>query len=92
MFDLMQFVPPDSFLFNSHDRYLYDILTKATVVKKRIPVLIFCNKTDKVTAHSKEFIKKQLEKEVYVSFFIFNILAWLELRMHHLGLACLIIL
>ncbi|XBI08608.1 hypothetical protein VPH35_136313 [Triticum aestivum] len=44
--------------------YLYDILTKATVVKKRIPVLIFCNKTDKVTAHSKEFIKKQLEKEV----------------------------
>ncbi|VAI84634.1 unnamed protein product [Triticum turgidum subsp. durum] len=44
--------------------YMYDILTKATVVKKRIPVLIFCNKTDKVTAHSKEFIKKQLEKEV----------------------------
>ncbi|XP_044955976.1 signal recognition particle receptor subunit beta-like isoform X2 [Hordeum vulgare subsp. vulgare] len=44
--------------------YLYDILTKATVAKKRIPVLIFCNKTDKVTAHSKEFIKKQLEKEV----------------------------
>uniref|UniRef100_A0ACD5Y8L0 Uncharacterized protein n=1 Tax=Avena sativa TaxID=4498 RepID=A0ACD5Y8L0_AVESA len=44
--------------------YLYDILTKATVVKKRVPVLIFCNKTDKVTAHSKEFIKKQLEKEV----------------------------
>ncbi|XP_015695704.1 signal recognition particle receptor subunit beta-like isoform X1 [Oryza brachyantha] len=44
--------------------YLYDILTKATVVKKRVPVLIFCNKTDKVTAHSKEFIKKQLEKEI----------------------------
>ncbi|KAL5222061.1 hypothetical protein ABZP36_026774 [Zizania latifolia] len=44
--------------------YLYDILTKATVVKKKIPVLIFCNKTDKVTAHSKEFIKKQLEKEI----------------------------
>ncbi|AQK52212.1 hypothetical protein Zm00014a_035809 [Zea mays] len=44
--------------------YLYDILTKATVVKKKVPVLIFCNKTDKVTAHSKEFIKKQLEKEL----------------------------
>jgi GTP-binding protein EngB required for normal cell division len=55
-----------------YHRYLYDILTKATVVKKRVPVLIFCNKTDKVTAHSKEFIKKQLEKEVYVSF-IYNI-------------------
>ncbi|GJN41401.1 hypothetical protein PR202_gn00773 [Eleusine coracana subsp. coracana] len=45
-------------------RYLYDILTKATVVKKRVHVLIFCNKTDKVTAHSKEFIRKQLEKEI----------------------------
>ena len=45
-------------------RYLYDILTKATVAKKRVPMLIFCNKTDKVTAHSKEFIKKQLEKEM----------------------------
>ncbi|KMZ67913.1 Signal recognition particle receptor subunit beta [Zostera marina] len=44
--------------------YLYDILTKAAVVKKKIPVLILCNKTDKVTAHSKEFIKKQLEKEI----------------------------
>ncbi|XP_066383168.1 uncharacterized protein [Miscanthus floridulus] len=44
--------------------YLYDILTKATVVKKKFPVLIFCNKTDKITAHSKEFIKKQLEKEL----------------------------
>ena len=80
----MQFVPPDSFFFNSHDRYMYDILTKATVVKKRIPVLIFCNKTDKVTAHSKEFIKKQLEKEVYVSFFIFNIL-------HGWNLECIIL-
>jgi hypothetical protein len=46
-------------------RYLYDTLTKASVVKKKVPVLIFCNKTDKVTAHSKEFIKKQLEKEMY---------------------------
>ncbi|KAG9455723.1 hypothetical protein H6P81_000231 [Aristolochia fimbriata] len=44
--------------------YLYDILTKAVVVKRRIPVHIVCNKTDKVTAHSKEFIKKQLEKEI----------------------------
>ncbi|XXG39267.1 hypothetical protein AAC387_Pa01g0272 [Persea americana] len=44
--------------------YLYDILTKATVVKRKIPVLIVCNKTDKVSAHSKDFIRKQLEKEV----------------------------
>ncbi|GAB2269830.1 hypothetical protein Dimus_004748 [Dionaea muscipula] len=44
--------------------YLYDILTKATVVKKVVPVLILCNKTEKVTAHSKEFIRRQLEKEI----------------------------
>ncbi|KAL5759855.1 hypothetical protein ACOSP7_018364 [Xanthoceras sorbifolium] len=44
--------------------YLYDILTKSTVVKKKIPVLICCNKTDKVTAHTKEFMRKQLEKEI----------------------------
>lgn len=44
--------------------YLYDILTKASVVKRKIPVLILCNKTDKVTAHTKDFIRKQLEKEM----------------------------
>ncbi|GKV14534.1 hypothetical protein SLEP1_g25397 [Rubroshorea leprosula] len=44
--------------------YLYDILTNASVVKKKIPVLICCNKTDKVTAHTKEFIRKQIEKEI----------------------------
>ncbi|KAM0937578.1 putative small GTP-binding protein [Dioscorea sansibarensis] len=44
--------------------YLYDILTKSTVVKRKVPVLILCNKTDKITAHSKEFIRKQLEKEI----------------------------
>ncbi|KAJ6805180.1 signal recognition particle receptor subunit beta-like [Iris pallida] len=44
--------------------YLYDILIKASVVRKKIPIVIVCNKTDKVTAHSKEFIRKQLEKEI----------------------------
>ncbi|XP_031501200.1 uncharacterized protein LOC116264893 isoform X2 [Nymphaea colorata] len=44
--------------------YLYDILTKACIVKRKTPVLIVCNKTDKVTAHSKEFIRKQLEREL----------------------------
>ena len=34
-------------------------------MKKKIPVLIVCNKTDKVTAHTKEFIRKQMEKEMY---------------------------
>ncbi|KAJ4978757.1 hypothetical protein NE237_009537 [Protea cynaroides] len=44
--------------------YLYDILAKASLVKRKIHVLIVCNKTDKVTAHTKEFIRKQLEKEM----------------------------
>ncbi|WVZ13199.1 hypothetical protein V8G54_017729 [Vigna mungo] len=45
--------------------YLYDLLTKGSVVRKKIPVLILCNKTDKVTAHTKEFIRRQMEKEMY---------------------------
>ncbi|XP_039116632.1 LOW QUALITY PROTEIN: signal recognition particle receptor subunit beta-like, partial [Dioscorea cayenensis subsp. rotundata] len=44
--------------------YLYDILTKSTVIKRKVSILILCNNTDKITAHSKEFIQKQLEKEI----------------------------
>lgn len=44
--------------------YLYDILTKASVIKRKIPLLMVCNKSEKVTAHSKDFIRKQLEKEI----------------------------
>ncbi|XP_065876658.1 uncharacterized protein [Euphorbia lathyris] len=58
--DALEFLPN----LRGVSEYLYDILTKATVVKRKVPVLICCNKTDKVTAHSKEFIRKQLEKEV----------------------------
>ncbi|KAK8998018.1 hypothetical protein V6N11_012551 [Hibiscus sabdariffa] len=58
--DAVEFLPNCS----SVSEYLYDILTKASVVKKKIPVLICCNKSDKVTAHTKEFIRKQLEKEI----------------------------
>ncbi|KAI4302104.1 hypothetical protein MLD38_037890 [Melastoma candidum] len=58
--DAMDFLPN----CRSASEYLYDILTNAIVVKKKIPVQILCNKTDKVTAHTKEFIRKQLEKEI----------------------------
>ncbi|KAK3004266.1 hypothetical protein RJ639_017874 [Escallonia herrerae] len=51
-------VPGHSRLRSKLEEYLYDILTKASVVKKN------CNKVDKVTAHTKEFIRKQLEKEI----------------------------
>ncbi|EEF37035.1 signal recognition particle receptor subunit beta [Ricinus communis] len=58
--DALEFLPN----LRGVSEYLYDILTKASVVKRKIPVLICCNKTDKVTAHTKEFIRKQLEKEI----------------------------
>eukprot|EP00245_Coleochaete_scutata_P015523 TRINITY_DN6948_c0_g3_i1.p1 TRINITY_DN6948_c0_g3~~TRINITY_DN6948_c0_g3_i1.p1 ORF type:complete len:274 (+),score=30.67 TRINITY_DN6948_c0_g3_i1:56-823(+) len=43
---------------------LYGILTKKAVVKRRIPILIACNKTDKVSAHAPDFIRRVLEKEI----------------------------
>ncbi|KAF5200278.1 P-loop containing nucleoside triphosphate hydrolases superfamily protein [Thalictrum thalictroides] len=51
-------VPGHSRLRTKLDEYL----PQAAGLK--IPVLILCNKTDKVTAHTKEFIRKQLEKEI----------------------------
>lgn len=44
--------------------YLYEVLSKAWLVMKKVPVLVVCNKMDKVTAHSTDFIRKQLEKEI----------------------------
>ncbi|KAL6969434.1 hypothetical protein U1Q18_029147 [Sarracenia purpurea var. burkii] len=58
--DALEFLPN----CRAASEYLYDILTRASVVRKKIPVLILCNKGDKVTAHTKEFIRKQLEKEI----------------------------
>ncbi|PSS13599.1 Signal recognition particle receptor subunit beta like [Actinidia chinensis var. chinensis] len=58
--DALQFLPN----CRAASEYLYEILTGASVVRKKIPVLILCNKVDKVTAHTKEFIRKQLEKEI----------------------------
>ncbi|CAH8292700.1 unnamed protein product [Eruca vesicaria subsp. sativa] len=58
--DALEFLPN----CRAASEYLYDILTNANVVKKKIPVLLCCNKTDKLTAHTKEFIRKQMEKEI----------------------------
>ncbi|GFP88022.1 signal recognition particle receptor subunit beta [Phtheirospermum japonicum] len=58
--DAVEFLPN----VRTASEYLYDILTKASVVKKKIPLLVLCNKVDKVTAHTKDFIKRQLEKEI----------------------------
>ncbi|KDD73132.1 hypothetical protein H632_c2503p1 [Helicosporidium sp. ATCC 50920] len=46
-------------------RQLYDVLTFPEVVSRRIPVLIACNKADLGSrAHSLEFVKRRLEKEL----------------------------
>ncbi|KAK3013979.1 hypothetical protein RJ639_008139 [Escallonia herrerae] len=58
--DALEFLPNS----RAASEYLYDILTKASVVKKKIPLLILCNKVDKASAHTREFIRKQLEKEI----------------------------
>lgn len=58
--DALEFLPN----CRAVSEYLYDILTRASVVRKKIPLLILCNKVDKPSAHSKEFIRKQLEKEI----------------------------
>ena len=51
-------------LFISPARYLFDIITNKVFNKKRIPLQIACNKSDMLTARTKEFIKKELEKEM----------------------------
>ncbi|XP_010467710.1 PREDICTED: signal recognition particle receptor subunit beta [Camelina sativa] len=58
--DALEFLPN----IRAVSEYLYDILTNASVVKNKTPVLLCCNKTDKITAHTKEFIRKQMEKEI----------------------------
>ncbi|EXB80853.1 hypothetical protein L484_020111 [Morus notabilis] len=58
--DALEFLPN----CRATSEFLYDILTQASVVKKKIPVLILCNKADKVGAHTQEFIRKQMEKEM----------------------------
>ncbi|KAM1177849.1 hypothetical protein ACFX13_017552 [Malus domestica] len=57
-------VPGHSRLRAQLDDFLPQAAGIATVVRKKIPVLILYIKTDKVTAHIKEFIRKQLEKEI----------------------------
>lgn len=58
--DAVEFLPN----CRAASEYLFEVLTAASVVEKKIPLLILCNKVDKVTAHTKDFIRKQLEKEI----------------------------
>lgn len=46
-------------------RQLLEILVHPTVRKRRIPVLLACNKSDEgAKAHTVEFVRKRLEREM----------------------------
>lgn len=46
-------------------RQLYDVLTHPAVIGRRLPIFLACNKSDMgVKAHSVDFIRKRLEKEL----------------------------
>ncbi len=46
-------------------RQLYDLLAHPAVAKRRLPVLLACNKMDMgAKAHTVHFIQKRLEKEI----------------------------
>jgi hypothetical protein len=46
-------------------RQLYDVLSHPAVAARALPVLLACNKCDAgPKAHSLDFIRKQLEKEI----------------------------
>ena len=45
---------------------LYDVLGNPTVQKSRVPVLVACNKMDLSSAHTAEFTRKRLEKEMEI--------------------------
>ncbi len=46
--------------------FLYTLLTSTRIVENTTPIIVFCNKSDLETAKSVEFIKTELEVELYV--------------------------
>ena len=44
--------------------HLFAVVSDPVVQRRRLPVLVACNKSEKITAHPVEFIKKRLEKEI----------------------------
>lgn len=59
----------DSLSFVTNNRNvadcLYTVLSDPVVVRKRIPLLIACNKQDEAKAKSAKVLQKQLEREVH---------------------------
>lgn len=58
----------DSLAFVSNNRdvaeFLYTVLSDPIVMKKKLPILIACNKQDEPKAKSSKIISKQLEREI----------------------------
>tara|TARA_B100000405_G_scaffold286930_1_gene234612 strand:+ start:2082 stop:2933 length:852 start_codon:yes stop_codon:yes gene_type:complete len=44
--------------------HLFEILSHPAVQKRRCPIMIACNKSEKITAHPADFVRKRLEKEI----------------------------
>ena len=44
--------------------HLFEVLSHPAVQRRRCPLLIACNKSEKITAHPADFVRKRLEKEI----------------------------
>ncbi len=54
---------------------LFEVLTHPSIAKRRVPILLACNKMDLETqAHSIDFVRRTLEKQVWTS--------WKSCRLH----------
>lgn len=47
-------------------RSLYELLTNQVAVRRKVPILIVCNKTDLSNSRPKQVIKEDLEKEIEI--------------------------
>jgi len=58
--DAVDFMPQASVIAE----HMYDIFAHPGLGRRRVPVMLACNKSDKVTAHTVDFIRKRLEKDI----------------------------
>ena len=45
-------------------KFLYEILCDEHVQRRGMPIMVACNKCEKLTAHPPDFIRKRLEREI----------------------------
>lgn len=45
-------------------QFLFEILSDEHFQRSKLPLMVVCNKSEKLTAHSPDFIRKRLEREV----------------------------